>query len=402
MNITQNSMTSNLQNILDSVVACANLPFDKAMVLPPAAYTSPEFYYWEVENIFKKQWICIGHTSQVPSIGDYLNITILKEPLIVVRDNTSAVRVLSRVCTHRGMDIMPAAYGHSVQGNRRSFLCPYHHWSYGLDGRLLGAPQMKERADFNFDDCSLPEIRSEIWEGFIFITFDPILKSVHDTYSGLLPHVARWRMSEMQMVANVSWDCHYNWKILVENFMEPYHHLGAHHKTFEPMLPAAGTWTEAERPNYIACHLPFAKSILRSPEKLQSLLTFDCSPSLKSDDFREYAVFLGEPDFLLFTGPDRVYWYFILPDGPNHMTLHTTLLLRSESLDREDYSQNLSEAVQQLKEFHLEDMEVCTAVQIGFQSQSYRPGPLGPLEMPIWLFQRYLARQIQTANQTIN
>lgn len=399
MSDTQSKMSSSLRDILDSVVDCANLPFEQARVLPPLAYTDPDFYDWEVENILKKQWLCVGHTSQVAKVGDYLNVTILKEPLIVVRDSNADIRVLSRVCVHRGMDIMPAAYGHPTQGNRRSFLCPYHHWSYSLDGKLLGAPEMQQRSNFDPNSCGLPELRSEVWEGFIYVTFNPRIEPVHKVYAGLLPYVDRWQMGDMEMVASVSWDCDYNWKILVENFMEPYHHLGAHHKTFEPIMPAAGTWTEAESPSHVACHLPFSEAILRSPEKLESLIPFECGPKLEANDFKEYAVFLGEPNFLLFVGPDRVYWYFLLPDGPGHMTLHTTLLLKPESKAKEDYSQKLNEAVQQLKEFHLEDMEVCTAIQTGLQSQSYRSGPLGPLEMPIWLFQRCLARKIKEASK---
>lgn len=385
----------NLQRIFECIVESANKPLEKMTGLTSAAYTDWEFYNWEVENIFKKRWLCVGHISQIPNIGDYFNLDLLKEPLVVVRGSDREIRVLSRVCIHRGMDIMPSACDRTTYGNRRSFICPYHHWSYSTNGQLLNAPEMQNRPEFDCSDYHLHEFRTEIWQGFIFMTFDSSIESVHDTYAGLLPYIERWQMSQLEMVVNLNWECSFNWKVLVENFMEAYHHLGTHHKTLEPIIPASQAWTEAETPNHIVCHLPVNKSILNSEEKLEELLEFKHNPNLKSEDFQEYTIFLGEPNFLLAVRPDLVYWYFILPDGPNQITLHTTILVYPESSEDDDYQIKLDRNIELLKEFHLEDMEVCTAVQVGMSSQTYQPGPLSHLEMPICFFQRYLARQIK-------
>ncbi|MGB7416572.1 MAG: aromatic ring-hydroxylating dioxygenase subunit alpha [Thermosynechococcaceae cyanobacterium] len=384
-----------LEAIQKRIVETAERPLEDAIALPAAAYTDPDFYQWEVEHVFKKQWLCVGHISQIPNVGDYLNLDLLDERLVITRDRENRINVLSRVCMHRGMDMMPSAFGHPSQGNRRSFVCPYHHWTYALDGSLMGALEMHKNTGFDPQKCRLPAFRSEVWEGFIFLTFDPDLESVQTHYSGLLPFVGHRQMADMEMVANVQWDCQFNWKILVENFMEPYHHMGAHHKTFEPLMPAAGTWTESETSNAIACHLPLAKRIVDNDEEYQKLIEFYLSPALKPEDHQEYAVYLGEPNFLLFVGPDRVYWYLLQPDGPNHMTLSTTLLVAPESKQAENYEQRLREATESLQRFHLEDMEVCTSVQAGLQTSRYQSGPLSHLEMPIWLFQQYLAQQIR-------
>jgi phenylpropionate dioxygenase-like ring-hydroxylating dioxygenase large terminal subunit len=216
-----------------------------------------------------------------------------------------------------------------------------------------------------------------------------------------LPYIERWNLAEMELVANLQWKCDFNWKLLVENFMEPYHHMGAHHKTFEPLMPAAGTWTESETLNYGVCHLPLAKHLIEQIKAGQSIETF-CSPrTLSPDDHYEYAVYLGYPDFLLFIGPDQVYWYFLIPQGPDKMILHTTLLVTPESKQRDDYDQKLEQTIAGLRRFHMEDMEVCTAMQHGLHSAFYVPGPLSHLEMPIWLFQRYLSRRIQSVAQNL-
>jgi phenylpropionate dioxygenase-like ring-hydroxylating dioxygenase large terminal subunit len=381
------------QQILDT----AQRPLEHAIALPARAYTDPDFYQWEVQHIFKKQWLCVGHMSQVPQPGDYVNLDLLDEPITIVRSGEGQIRVLSRVCAHRGMDMMPERFGHPQQGNRRSFLCPYHHWSYRLDGQLIGAPEMHQSQCFQRDKLCLPTLRSEIWQGFIFVTFDPTLESVSTHYAELLPYVERWRMADMEMVANLKWDCQFNWKVLVENFMEAYHHLGTHHKTFEPLMPAAGTWTEPVLANAIGCHLPLARSIVEQVKSDQSPLVFQPPAHLVPQDHYEYTVYLGTPNFLLFIGPDRVYWYLLLPDSESRMTLHTTLFVTRESKVIPNFDALLQQEIAGLREFHLEDVEVCTAVQRGLRSSVYAPGPLGHLEMPIWLFQQYLARQIQAA-----
>lgn len=386
-----------LSKIKQSILDSADRPFEHAIALPPDAYLDPDFYTWEVEHIFKKQWICVGHVSQIPRAGDYFNFNLFNEPMMAVRGQDGNVNVLSRVCMHRAMDIMPEEYGHPPQGNRRRLLCPYHHWVYGLDGQLLGAPEMQRHEGFNPKEICLHHFRSEIWQGFIFITFDPTLESVGCHYAGLLPYLERWNLADMEMVANLRWECPFNWKLLVENFMEPYHHMGAHYRTFEPMMPATGTWTEPETPNYVVCHLPFAKHLVEQIQAGQSIETFKSPSTLNPEDHYEYAVYLGNPDFLLFVGPDQVYWYFLLPEGPDQMILHTTLLVTPESKQLHDYEQKLEQTIDGLKRFHVEDMEVCTAMQRGLKSAFYSPGPLSHLEMPIWLFQRYLARQIRTA-----
>lgn len=177
--------------------------------------------------------------------------------------------------------------------------------------------------------------------------------------------------------------------------MEGYHHMGSHHKTLEPMMPASGTWTEAETPHYIVCHLPLHQKLIDQVEAGKNLNVFVPSPQLLNHDYHEYTVYLGEPYFLLFVGPDRVYWYFLQPEGPDKMTLRTMLLVHPESRNLPDFEAKLNQEIAAMKEFHLEDMEMCTAVQRGVGSTVYKPGPLSHLEQPVWLFHRYLARQIQ-------
>ena len=140
----------------------ATAPVNEAGILPPILYTSSEFYRFERDTIFTKEWLCVGRTSQIPDPGDWYQFTLLDEPLLVVRDRDGQVRVLSAVCQHRGMVVAEGS------GNCNKFLCPYHHWSYALDGRLLGMPEMDKAVGFDKTQYNLPSLRRRSGTGLFF------------------------------------------------------------------------------------------------------------------------------------------------------------------------------------------------------------------------------------------
>ena len=158
-----------LDRLHEQIVESAKSPLDQARALPSAAYTDPEHYAWEVEHLLRKEWLCAGHVSQVPNSGDFRNLDLLGEPLLLARGKDGEVRVLSRVCPHRGMDINPPEYGRATAGNARVLRCPYHFWTFGLDGKCTGAPEMQESQLFCRDETRLHRFRTEIWNGFVFV-----------------------------------------------------------------------------------------------------------------------------------------------------------------------------------------------------------------------------------------
>ncbi|HZP61284.1 MAG TPA: Rieske 2Fe-2S domain-containing protein, partial [Opitutaceae bacterium] len=133
-----------LADIQRGISAAAELPLAGARTIPAQAYTSEEFFEWETRHLLRGGWQCVAHVSQVPAAGDFLNLDLLGEPIIVVRDKDGAVRALSRVCPHRAMDIMPEGFGYDGHGpaeakpdapacgHTRIFLCPYHAWTFEL------------------------------------------------------------------------------------------------------------------------------------------------------------------------------------------------------------------------------------------------------------------------------
>ncbi|MBL9160041.1 MAG: aromatic ring-hydroxylating dioxygenase subunit alpha [Verrucomicrobiales bacterium] len=386
-----------IEALFSQVLEAAALPREKAQSSPAGIYTSPEFLDFETQAIFRKEWISLAHVSQVPNPGDYLRVDLCGEPMLVTRGKDDVVRVLSRVCRHRGMDLMPEGGSLPNRGNQRVILCPYHLWSYDLNGRMLGAPEMQQADGFDRSEVCLHQFRSEIWEGFVFVTLNPEAPPLAEKFGRLRSEfLSGWNMGEAKLVWDQHWDCGFNWKILLENFMEAYHHLGAHRKTLEPFLPAKGCWTVPEDPDFSAMHLPLRPDLVETIRTTgEAGTTMTPFPGLGVEDYTEWWVFLGYPTFLLFTAPDRVYWYRLLPTGPETCSLTTTLLVHPATMERADYNELYQSEIEAAINFHLEDMEVCAATQNGMRSSAYEPGRLSHLEEPIWQFQRYLANKIR-------
>ncbi len=139
----------------------AGLDQDSARTMPPAFYTSPEFLEIEQEHLLRRQWLCVGHTGEIPQPGDFFTAELLGEPLLVVRDQENKVRVLSNVCRHRGNLVAEG------KGNTKRFMCQYHAWTYRTDGSLLRAPYMEDVKNFDLKGCALPRLACEIWNHFI-------------------------------------------------------------------------------------------------------------------------------------------------------------------------------------------------------------------------------------------
>jgi phenylpropionate dioxygenase-like ring-hydroxylating dioxygenase large terminal subunit len=203
----------------------------------------------------------------------------------------------------------------------------------------------------------------------------------------------------MKLVIAREWDCEFNWKVLVENFMESYHHLGIHHKTLQPMMPARNTWTEQERRHYVRAHLPYKDSVREEFRAFEHAGDFSESlpplAGLSEAQKSEWGLFLIHPTFLLATAPDRVIWYRLQPLGPDRLRLTTTTLVGSDVIDSPHFENLRTHATKLLTDFHLEDMEVCTGVQRGLYASGWQRGRLSHLEMPVWLFHRFLASRVR-------
>jgi phenylpropionate dioxygenase-like ring-hydroxylating dioxygenase large terminal subunit len=387
-----------IASLRESLAQCAARPLPLAVTLPPAAYTSEAWFKFEAETVMKPGWMCVAHVSQVKNPGDYLRIDLLDEPMLVIRRDDGEIGVLSRVCPHRGADIMPYTMGYQETGTAKSLVCPYHRWSFGFDGGLKGCAHMDQAAEFNKADWGLSKIRTEIFEGFVLVNLSGDAPPAAECYADLKTLLAPWNAAEMELCLEMDWNCHFNWKIMIENWMEAYHHMGSHKTTLNPIMPAETTWTDRAGENLVRVHLPlapaYAAQVSDSIAGGGRLPGFNPYLNLALDRQQEWEVFTGLPHFMVLTARDRIIWYRLIPVSAGECKLLTTTLVSRESKLAPDFDETVAAESKMLREFHVEDMEVNTAVQIGLHSQFAVQGRLSHMEEPILQIQAWLSRRI--------
>ncbi|MCG8589828.1 MAG: aromatic ring-hydroxylating dioxygenase subunit alpha, partial [Proteobacteria bacterium] len=366
-------------------LAGAHRDLEKATTLPAGAFTSPAVYSAEVERIFEREWLCAGRADQIPEPGDYFALDLLGEKLVVVRGRDGEIRVLSRVCRHRAAELVRGA------GNTRSFQCPYHAWTYRLDGALVGAPMMDGAEGFDRQTCRLPELRSELWEGWIFVNFDADAAPLGPRLEPLSKLLAPYAMADMVAVETATFDSPFNWKVLVDNFMEAYHHIATHRDTLEPVFPARRSHTPDNEGPY---------SVLFMPDRADAEIPFAGLPRasrLDTDQERWLVAAVVYPFHLFAPSAESLAWYQLLPHGHDRFTLRIYTCFAREALDDPAHA----EAVEGIQAFtkivHHQDIEACEAVWSGLGSRCFDTGRLCPLEKTIWQFNQWWVERMTGA-----
>ncbi|BBK42244.1 (2Fe-2S)-binding protein [Allostella vacuolata] len=386
MMLSSNTGDRSLDALVQDVLAGANQTARTASTLPPRVYSSQAFYDLEVERIFKRDWLCVGHVSQVANVGDYYCVDLLGEPLVVVRGK-DRIRVLSRVCLHRWA---PIATG---QGNTNLFSCPFHRWGYGLDGRLLGAPFMDDAENFDHKSCRLPEMRTEIVEalGLIFVTFSDEIGSITERLATLCLRLKNWKIGELVGVEPSEMDAEFNWKIQLETGMECYHHFAAHPKTFEVDHPSRLSWCEDSKGTWSTCHSPARDD---APDEVYTigLPTF---PDLEPAERRVFDLYHIFPLTRFSAFADRVNFRVLYPMGPNRTVSKAMWLVRPEVAARKDLiEERFATRRDFMNQAAEEDYAIDLMQQVGSASVLARPGRLSPMEATVWHLAEYVRQRI--------
>ena len=228
------ALQSNLPGLLSSLQDYMDLPVERNRTLEPAHYYDPDFYRLEIERIWKREWICAGHIAQLQQPGDYFSFQILDEPIMIVRGHDMKIRALTSVCRHRFMPVVTEG----SRGNKQSFQCPSHRWTYGTDGAFQKALYMEGNQDFDPEKCRLPEFRCEIWHGLIFVNLDDDAAPLAPRLTGLEAQFAPYGdMADWSFTAHGYQIWNANWKCSHENNLESYHHMGVHVASIESYAP---------------------------------------------------------------------------------------------------------------------------------------------------------------------
>ncbi|MBV9524102.1 MAG: aromatic ring-hydroxylating dioxygenase subunit alpha, partial [Alphaproteobacteria bacterium] len=184
-------------------------------------YSDPDVYARDVERILMRHWLCVGHESTLPRPGDFCLVEVAAEQVILARGEDGVLRALANVCRHRGSRVCT-----QESGNAKYFVCPYHAWSYGLDGRLRSARHMP--AHFDAARHGLKQIHLQIIEGLIFISFAPTPLGLRHVEAALRSFFRPYDWARARIAHRERYTIEANWKLAVENYLECYHCAPAH------------------------------------------------------------------------------------------------------------------------------------------------------------------------------
>jgi phenylpropionate dioxygenase-like ring-hydroxylating dioxygenase large terminal subunit len=369
------------------------LDVTKAVTLPPDCYSAPEFYEFERDAIFFRDWLCLGRAEQAPDPGDYFAITVADEPLVVVRDREGELVALSAVCRHRGTVIAEGSgnCGHTLR-------CPYHWWTYDLRGQLIGVPRMTDKPDFGTDSVRLPRLKVELWKGFVFASFDSDALPLGPRLTKVEPLLAGYDLENLVTTPFVEYtDLPFNWKVMMENGVEPYHAPFLHH-AYVPMPPPTA------RGNFLPCEdgdgvmasiveLGFPDAGINPAYKI----FFPPIDALSIEQRSRWVFATVPPTLMFFWQADLVSWFLLLPTGPRTVTLRWAYCLPRAIHDLPDFEDRLDMTKAGVETFNRQDFPVNARVQLGYNSRSAVRGRYADQEKILvqlnrWLVARYRAR----------
>ena len=356
-------------------------PFEQARAMPPSVYTTEEFMQAELDHIFSKDWYCVGRASALLNPGDYVTAELAGQPIIILRDRDGVIRALSNVCLHRMSTLLHG------RGNTRSIVCPYHAWTYNLDGSLRGAPAMTLNEGFCKENYKLPNIRCEEWLGWIFVTLNVDAVPVEEQLQDVAELVAGYDMTNYTeaFYEEHVWDT--NWKVLAENFMESYHLPVCH----------AGTIGGLSKLEDMICPpgLPaFNYHTILKDETLRIAMAHEKNDRLQGEERRTTFLLAIYPSLLITLTPGY-FWYLSLhPVRPGKVHIRFGGGMSDDYKDDADAHQNFKDLKTLLDDVNIEDRGCTEKVYQGLCSALSKPGHLSHLERPNYDFAQYLNTRI--------
>ncbi len=362
--------------------ASVKAPLSSAKTLPPVAYTDPTVFGMELQALFYKEWICVAREEQIPQPGDYRSVEVVDQPLIVVRQDDGGIHAMSSICPHRAMQIV------NEHGNTRNFSCPYHLWKFNLTGELISAPHMDNVDDFPPQGCGLQAVKVETWEGFIFVNLDVNAMPLTSRLAQLEEIVGSYRMQDMRIAASIEFDCPWNWKLLAENFMEAYHHIGPHLQSLQS--------THNARDSYVSGSIAGGWSVLHMPEtdgqgEADGLPIID---GLTTRQRQEALASLIMPTFAWINTPSVAFWYEMRPRTFEQMTLVIHTLLPEAMANSPEGSEVAALVQASIEQIHLEDISVNEGPWRGLNAPLTAQGPLSLLEESIWQMNQWWLKRV--------
>ena len=363
---THSGTTDTLQQMLNAYDP--SLGLTRASTPPASWYTEPEFFRAECRQVFHQNWLLAARVEQLHEAGDYLALDVAGEPILLVRDQS--LRAFYNVCRHHAAQVMPEG-----EGCAKALHCPYHGWTYNLDGSLRRAPKFDGAENFNPDSQGLVSIRVDTWANWIFVCLNPQSMSLQQYLGDLMQRLGRLDVTRLEFTQRVSYEMNCNWKVYVDNYLDGGYHVPFLHKDLSSALDNSGYQIETAT-RYCLQSCPIASEETGS------------------------AVRTGDMAYYYWLYPNTmINWYegvmdvnIVQPVAPDRCRVHFDYYFEGQSDAFRQQSIALAHQVQK------EDIQISESVQRGLHSASYDTGRLSPVkEAGEHLFHRLLHADMQRA-----
>ena len=367
-------------------LASIRRPLQVASTLPGRFYHDPAIYAQELQTMFSRMWLCVGRDEDIEKPGDYLTRTVGDESVVVLRDASGSVNAFHNVCRHRGSRLLSEPSGSGL----KHVQCPYHAWTYGLDGALKVAPHMEDAREFDKPKFGLNRVRLDRWDGFLFINFSNEGPGLMEFLGDMGTKFARYGMGGLRRGRRIDYTVSTNWKMLAENYSECYHCALIH-----PELNKVSHYTSGETDLVNQATVGGWMDLRKDEYQTMSLSGKSNRPPFKGispEDHRRIHYYIVYPNMLLSLHPDYVMTHTIWPSGPGRSDIVCEFLFDKDEVARPDFDP--SDAVDFWDLTNRQDWHVCELAFKGTQSGGYTKGRLSSLEWMVHIFDNFVADRL--------
>lgn len=364
--------------------------------LPARFYASESVFALERERLFHAQWFCVGRAEQVAARGDCLHVHVAGESVLILRQKDDSLRAFYNVCRHRGSRLVRTAplpdpaqptATHSAS-LPTGVVCPYHAWTYNLDGGLRAAPYVQFDAGCPKDGFSLVPVHVDAWGGFIFVNLaDSPAQPLLDQLAVPVRKLERYPLAELRRGAQIVYDVRANWKVILENYNECYH-CGPVHPELCALVPAfrerggAGlAWDDGIPHREGAWTFTLSGTSDRAP-----------FPGLSETEKTHHKGEVAYPNLLLSAAAEHIAAFTLWPVSPEHTRIACEFLFHPDEIAKASF--NPADVVDFWDLVNKQDWQICESVQDGMKSRGFRGGFYAPMEDPSLDIRRYLERHL--------
>ena len=366
------------------------LPESLISTLPGRYYTDPQVFALEQARIFEDMWFCAVRGSDIPAAGDFRTVQVGTESLIISRSRRGEVRAFYNVCRHRGAQICTDAAG-SV---KRAFQCPYHAWTYDLDGKLVAAPNLTRMPDVDKVEYGLRTVQVREWLGYVWVSLadeppsfeSTVMQEIVDRL-GEVENLDHYDLASLSVGRRIVYDVKANWKLIVENFMECYHCATIHPELTE-VLPEFADGLAAQV--FVNHGAEFGEGI--EGFTVDGSAGVEAIPTIDPEQDRRYYAVTIKPQVFVNMVPDHIIFHRMYPMAPDRTVVECDWLFLPSVVES---GRDVSKSVELFHRVNTQDFDACERTQPAMSSRVYADGGvLVPSEHHIGEFHSWLLSRI--------